>query len=413
MPSLIVLLCALFRTPMSKNPRIAYIANVRMPTEKAHGYQIMKMCEALAEEGATVTIFCPRRWQTNPRISIEESPFVYYGVRSIFTLRYVHNWDVVRIERFAPSYIFPFLFYCHSALWGVYALFVARKDADVIYLRDDVPIAVMAALLGIPFVYEMHRIPAGLGRLAIRFLRSRSLRCVATLTEHIRNRLVGEFGFDGGRVMVLPDGVDMRLFDSCEPRDVVRREAGLPTHERLVGYVGTFTALGYEKGVDCLVHAMARVRALYPDARLVCVGGPDEIIPQYRRIAAHAGVLNAVYFTGRVHPYKAASWMRACDILVIPLPYNEFFAYHTSPLKLFEYMASGVPMVVSDLPSLREIVSEKEVIFAAPGDVESLAVAIGSILLDQAAAQRRAVNARHAVNAYSWQFRACAVLRFI
>ena len=54
---------------------------------------------------------------------------------------------------------------------------------------------------------------------------------------------------------------------------------------------------------------------------------------------------------------KVPYWMHSCDILTIPWHWNEFSAFHTSPLKLFEYMASDVPIIASDLPSIREILS--------------------------------------------------------
>ncbi len=392
--------------------RIAYIANVRMPTEKAHGYQIMKMCEALAESGASVELFFPRRRQTNPDIPSTEDPFAYYGVARIFTVRRLRNWDVVRIERFVPAAVFRFLFYCHSAVWGACALFVACRKADAVYLRDDVPIAAIAALLGIPFAYEVHRIPAGFGQYALRFLRGRSLRCAAALTEHVRRRLIGEFGFDPAKTVALPDGVDTRLFEGGRTKDIVRQEAGLPADALLVGYVGTFTALGYEKGIGCLVRAMADVRIPYPAALLVCVGGPESRIPQYRAVAADAGIAAAVHFIGRVSPRAAAEWMRACDVLVIPLPYNEFFAFHTSPLKLFEYMASGVPIVVTDLPSLREVVSEETSLFAESGSPASLAAGIVATFGDRAAAEGRARQARVSAAAYAWHARAKTALKY-
>lgn len=396
---------------MDKPVRIAYVANVRMPTEKAHGYQIMKMCEALADEGAEVGLFCPQRRQTNAVLAELPNVFGYYGVRRVFSLRYLWNADIMRAEPYVPHFFFPLLFHIHSALWGVYALIVARKGADVIYLRDDILIAVIARFLKIPFVYEAHRLPEGrFGRAALRCINGASLRLIGALTEHLRTRLTCESGFKNARTALLPDGFDADMFSGAGSRASIRQAAGIPEAAPLIGYVGTFMALGYEKGVTALVRAMASVRAAYPSALLVCVGGPAELVPQYRKIAADAGVAEAARFVGHVRPPDAVKWMRACDALVIPLPNNDFFAFYTSPIKMFEYMATGVPIVASDLPSIREVLSVETALFARPADEVSLAEQICRTLASPEAAARRAAAAREAVTRYSWRSRARTVL---
>src|SRR5580704_10891635 len=70
--------------------KILYIANMRLPTEKAHGAQIMKMCEAFARQGCEVELMVPVR--TN---EIKEDPFVYYGVEKKFTVTYIRTPDTV------------------------------------------------------------------------------------------------------------------------------------------------------------------------------------------------------------------------------------------------------------------------------------------------------------------------------
>ena len=69
------------------NPQVIYITNSRLPTEKAHGYQIVKMCQALAQNGANVLLLHPFRHQRNPRLK-EQSVFDYYGVPPVFEVRH-------------------------------------------------------------------------------------------------------------------------------------------------------------------------------------------------------------------------------------------------------------------------------------------------------------------------------------
>ena len=82
-------------------------------------------------------------------------------------------------------------------------------------------------------------------------------------------------------------------------------------------------------------------------------------------------------------------------------------------MKLFEYMASGVPIIASQIPSIEEIVSDNEVKFFEPDNVESLINAIDNILQDQDSAKKLAKNARVKVNDYTWRIRAQKIIKFI
>ena len=80
---------------------LIYIANARLPTEKAHGYQICKMCEAFAKNGVEVQLWHPYRYQSDRKLR-EQSVFDYYGIRSSFKVKTLFNWDVVRLQQLFP-----------------------------------------------------------------------------------------------------------------------------------------------------------------------------------------------------------------------------------------------------------------------------------------------------------------------
>jgi len=163
------------------------------------------------------------------------------------------------------------------------------------------------------------------------------------------------------------------------------------------------------KGVDALVHAMK----VLPGRRLVVIGGlPYESdMERVRQLAQELGVAERVRFEGFVPPGEVAGHLARAAVGVIPLPDNLMARCFTSPLKLFEYMAAEVPIVASDLPSIREILRDREnALLVPPGDADALANAIGELLTDAGLAAKLATRARQDVEDYTWDRRARAIM---
>jgi glycosyltransferase involved in cell wall biosynthesis len=168
-----------------------------------------------------------------------------------------------------------------------------------------------------------------------------------------------------------------------------------------VGYAGHLYAW---KGVDVLLAALARV----PGARGLIVGGPGRE-PDLDRLQSQArqlGLGSRVTFTGLVPPPRVPELLARADVLVLPNPASAISTRFTSPLKLFEYMAAGRPIIASDLPAIREVI-EPEVhgLLVPPGDPEALASAIRRMLDDSQLRDRLARAARTRVDDYTWDRR--------
>ncbi|MGH7770920.1 MAG: glycosyltransferase family 4 protein [Candidatus Binatia bacterium] len=392
--------------------RLVYLANARLPTEKAHGYQIVKMCEAFAQNGAKVLLLYPSRYQYDRSLT-GKSMFDYYGVPPVFEAHKLLNLDIVPLNLFIPDSFFSAVFLGHALLWGFYAAIAARKEAADLYYTRDAPIAYWLVRLGLPTVYEAHVVPKRGQRWLLQLIaRYPSLRLTVVLTSFIKQKFV-EMGVPAEKVMVLPDGVDLSLFEHLPVKDECRQRLGLPQDRAIIGYIGRFRTMEIEKGIPELVEAMAHLPSLNgKETLLLCVGGPMDTVPAYLDIARHLGVLERrLKFVDRVHNREVPYWIRACDVVTIPWPWNEFSAYFTSPLKLFEYMAAGVPIVASDLPSLREVLADEEnVLLVKPGDSRQLCCTISRLLKDPALRERLAQRSAQDVQRYTWKERASKIL---
>jgi glycosyltransferase involved in cell wall biosynthesis len=157
--------------------------------------------------------------------------------------------------------------------------------------------------------------------------------------------------------------------------------------------------------VDVLLDAIANL----PDVEGLIVGG-HEAEPDLERARARAaglGIRERVRFTGMVAPTEVADLLRGADVLVLPNPPSAISTQFTSPLKLFEYMAVGRPIVASDLPAIREVLEDNVTALLVPGgDAAAIAAAVRRLIDDPALGARLARGAALAVRDYSWDRRA-------
>lgn len=398
---------------------LVYLANIRLPTEKAHGYQICKMCEAFAQQGLRVSLVHPRRQQgshpsIDPRLKTQTA-FEYYSISPCFEVRSLPNWDWLPLNRLIPDQFFAPIFFLHSLLWGLYAVLVTRNPQVDCYYTRDTTIAFWLGWLKLPFIYEAHVIPKrGQRWLLRRIAQFPSLKQAIGLTSFLQKGLV-ELGFAPEVTSVQPDGVDLTLFANLPDRMTCRQRLQLPENRPIVGYIGRFRTMTMEKGIPELIQAMAPMPAADPEPLLLCVGGPMEAVSTYREIAAQVNCPESrLQFVDRVPNAEVPLWIKACDIVTIPWTWTEFSAYFTSPMKLFEYMAAGGAIVASDLPALREVLRHGEnAWFVEAGNSAAWAVGIGTLLSNPERATHLGQQAQQDVQHYTWNDRAQHILTLL
>ena len=394
--------------------RLVYIVNARLPTEKAHGYQICKMCEAFAQNGVEVVLMHPDRHQLDPALR-RLSVFDYYGVPPVFDVRTLRNLDVVLLERFFPSGTFMPVFFTHAVLWGLYAARVARREKADLYYTRDITIAYWLVQLGLPTVYEAHVVPKrGQQWLLQRIVQKKALHVVVLLASFMRERFIG-MGCPLDKIIVLLHGVDLTLFESLPSKEKCRQRLGLPLYHPIVGYIGRFYSVGMEKGVADIVRAMSYIKGVNGyEPLLLSVGGPIEMVPEYLELARQCGVhKHRLHFVDRVPNFEVLHWIRACDTVVLPLGLKYAQRGGTMPLKLFEYMASQVPIVATDLPSIREVLRHGQNSWTVePGDSKALAEGSQLVFERPDLARRLAKQSRRDVAQYTWEERVKKVMTF-
>ena len=384
----------------SNNVRILYLTDIRFPLERANGIQSMETCHALAQRGHEVTLIVRPDTETPPR-----DPFAFYGLPRIPTL----HVEVVPVTGPAAARRAGYLTFAIGRSIG-------RARQDVLYTRDLVLASLVMGLPGAlraPVVYEAHTVAADAARARpalltgaapasapkLRRLEARDRRVwrgadgYVTITDGLRRELERRFG-PRPRVAVIPDGVRLTPPSDLQP----------PTSDRpfTIGYAGHLYPW---KGVDLIVEAVAAM----PETRALIVGGHDQE-PDLARVKAFATELdcvNRITFTGLIPPADVAATLRETDVLVLPNPRSALSDAHTSPLKLFEYMAAGRPIVASDLPSIGEVLRDGEnAVLVEPGNPQAFVAGLQRIKDDTALAGRLAAQAAEDVRDYTWARRA-------
>lgn len=378
--------------------KLIYIANARMPTEKAHGIQIMKTCEALAASGVNLELWVPKR--RNAALAGVDA-FDYYKVARNFSISYLPSLDLIGLLDFLPGA--GYFIQSRTFAAAVARRLAGQNSTDAVYYSRELSALAPAAQRGLTCFYEAHTFQKRLKESDFGVLRQVSGVVVISgyLAEIFKKYLSEE------KLLVAPDGVDLRAFDGGHDPEAARKELGFPRDARIVGYAGHL----YEwKGA----HILAQASEYLEDGTLVFfLGGTETDLKHFRELCS-AKHYRRVRILGAVAPDKVPLYLAAADVLVLPNSgKTDISRFHTSPLKLFEYMAARRPIVASDLPSLREILDESTAIFFVPDDPLSLSKKIKFLLADPGLSERLATNARRRVETYSWENRAKAIKNFI
>lgn len=368
-----------------RNTRITYLANIRLPTERAYGLQIMKTCEALSDAGAQVELVVPTRHNR-----ITHDAFSFYTIPEQFNLVQVPVPDL--IQRGTLGFVFSTLWFSEKARW-----LKSFWTADVVYSRDAL-VLFQYLLLGRPFVFEAHAKPTFLSRVV-----ARRARGLVVISQGLKNAYTVA-GVAPEKIRVAPDAVDERLFDGVPDRGTARVALGLPLDKKIVLYAGH---LYPRKGADTLAGAASQL----PDVLFVFAGGTEGDVAGFtKRWEKQHNVL----VVGHV-PHAQVPWyLRAADVLVLPnSAKDEDSAQFTSPMKLFEYMASGTPVLASDVPAIREILDENCAYLVEADSPKALAQGITTTFSNPDEARAKARQAKEKVTHFTWGARAQTILRIL
>jgi glycosyltransferase involved in cell wall biosynthesis len=396
--------------------RLIYVGGFDFPTTQARGIQTLHTAHALARAGWGVRLLVQR--PTGPALPAGPA-LAGYGLQQHSRLRIV-PLPVARVDGLDWIEI-------HKRLAVTNWSYALACLVDVLRLRQR-PTAILTRdprlawiflrtkpLHHRPVVYEVHEI-FSTGSRQNRSLDPRQIGGVASRTRSLEAGVFGQahllmplthacaeilkagWGVSPERTAVVPDATTPPT-GPLPPRDPATRT---------VVYAGQLYPW---KGVDTALAALAEI----PEARLLVYGGrgrpddPDLLACQAR--ARELGIAERVEFRGFVPHAEIRAAISGAGVAVLPLPDNLMARYFTSPLKLFDYMAAGTPIVASDLPTVREVLADGDnALLVPPEDPTSMAAAMRRLLVNPGLAERLRRTAYEQVQALTWNARADRII---
>ncbi|MDX2245492.1 MAG: glycosyltransferase family 4 protein [Bacteroidia bacterium] len=376
--------------------RIFYLSNSLIPSTKANSIQVMKMCQAFSNQGNEVTLYCRKP----PAAETPENIFRYYGIENPFRIESIHLPRVQFLSRILFSVI---------VLWRL-----RKENAEgMIYGRDRYLLGAlsMLGLLRRPFAFEAHTPPSDgfQSYLQKKIFSHRKFVRLVVISEALKNEYLRRYGkLLDGKIIVAHDGADGAQI----PEKLILNENSFPERPTFkVGYIGH---LYPGKGMEMI----AALPELLPEVEFHVVGGNPEDIAKWKNKVNASNLI----FHGFVAPEKVYDYMAEFDVMLMPYQPNVLVGNKKidigswmSPLKLFEYMGGGKPIIASDLPVLREVLTDgRNALLVEATNPSAWAMKIRLLRNNPELRRKIAENAQHDFfNVYTWDKRAELILEQI
>lgn len=376
------------KSDSKKIARCIYIVNARIPNTYAHGIQITETAAAMSPLCRDFLLVTPAYFGA-PKTSIE-TRFKHVRLPAL---------DIPfmgKLRFYIRMFSFLISLYCFLLLQFFFTL--SKKQPIVLYARGEIIFALLPFKLCFPIFFETHQIRNHnrLYRLILRRLTG-----LIVITDRLKRELTANFLVPERNIVVARDGVDFERFS-----DSIYIESDLlPNGKKIVMYSGSLSS---EKGVDTL----AQCADLLPsEIQVVFIGGADFQIKPFKKKYNQKSNITVV---GRLPHNDIPAFLQRADVLILPdLASDRFSNLFTSPMKLFEYMASGKPIIASDIPSLREVLNEQSASFFKAGDTMNLSNVIISTIKNYSEATQKAANAKKMVLKYTWPERSKIIANFV
>ncbi len=369
--------------------RITYLSRSLLPSKTANSVHVMKMCQALAQNGHKVNLVASGRIKANNR-----AVYDFYGVKDNFELT---------LLRGKSDNVFGLIVYLLNFYFYLKKL---KNPPDLFYGRDIFTLALATCLFkDIPYCLEVHKPPTSIVHALItaRLMSKKKLIALVVITNALKEEYCRRYpAVPEQKIVVAPDGADI-------PEREQRRKQKSGSSRLVIGYVGS---LYPGRGMEIVCQLAQRLTQY--DFHVI--GGAEKDVERWRKTCIS---LENIYFKGFVPHGELKRQYDEIDIVLAPYQKKVTVAggggdtaRWMSPLKIFEYMAYGKPIIASDLPALKEVLTHGDnALLCPPNRLDDWVKAVQLLAEDQNLRDRLAAAAFSCLQEkYTWEKRAARIV---
>ena len=332
-----------------------------------------------------------RLFLEDPRKLLKRFPRIYQFINKIFR-RFPRFNELIKPEQRIANYCIKKkidLTYCRSYLGPYYTI---KKN--------------------IPTITEIHTndIDKKDFLTLMTLSKNKNFRVLVTIHE-ILKQSYSTRGMSRNKILVLEDAVNLEKFDRLiDDKKKTRKILKLGTNDKIIMYCGSLKS---GKGISIILETAKRLK----NYKFILVGGTEKNINYWKMLMTKDNLHN-VFFTGFVTPKIVPHYLKSADVLFMPYDLKEknrvMDINTTSPLKLFEYMASKRPIVTTKIPTIEKIVSHEEhALLTAPNDIQDIIDNIQRLMNDEKLDKTISENAYRRVKEFTYEKRCKRILDFI
>ena len=375
--------------------RLIYITNTRLPSEKANSYQSMQMCYSFSKVFNEVELWTGKARNTKELDNIKDV-FGYYNVKKTFIIRRFFQFDsfiLGHLNEFIWANLRGLVYSINTCL---HLIKYKNSPEVIIYTRTWHLLFIYMLFKKIGLVdnkifYESHKLSKSIVKIISK------IDGLVVINQYLNN-LYKKSNIK--QVLTAHDGVNIE-----EYKDISTYKFMPNKKQYTILYTGSlFSWKGVETLVDCMKY-------LPKNFNLVCIGGSGKYLSNFQSYTSKVLESSRIRVVAHMPKGGLLKYIEIADVLVLPNSAKDKMSLYTSPIKLFEYMASHRPIVASNLSSISEVLSNKNSFLFEPDNAKDLAEKIQkSTSLDCGDIVNQAYKD---VQSYTWDKRAENIKKFI
>jgi len=377
---------------------MAYMTlNGNIPSRKANGVGVMNICSQFAKLDFDVELVIPSGQAKSAESLLQGKT----------------NWEFYSVPRNFKITFHPCPFFLSfPRQLGYSAVAVLRKafSGNSLFYSRHVEPAFFAALFGKISVFESHNYlkarQSPVYHLWLKTMQNRFKKTALIVTTQAAEKSYIQDGVPEDKILVEPNAVNKKRFDIPKSIETLKLSAQIPVDRKTVGFCGH---LYKGRGIEELLECAGYLKEVF----FLIVGGEPEDINRNKKLAKNLSLTN-VKFIGFVTQSKVPEYLLACDMLVMPYTKKTLTHQYMSPMKMFEYLACGRPIVATDFSVIREVLKDRQnAVLVPPGSGHAIASGIKWLIDHPESAKRISKQAAKDALQHTWEMRAKRIAEWL